>query len=231
MTYETLVQTLSPEINLDSNMVANLKRYSSLLIEWNEKMNLTAIKEEGEIVEKHFLDSLLPAKSPLFIGNRIADIGTGAGFPGLVYAIVFPNKKIVLVEATGKKCTFLEAVKKALNLQNVTILNTRAEDLTERDTFDITIARALAPLNVLLEILVPWTKVHGKVVAMKGEKGEEEMVGASKAIKELGIKLLNKDEGILPECQEKRINYFFEKETKTFKRYPRTWAEIVKKPL
>lgn len=231
MNYEELKKYLLPEIVLDDETIQKLKRYSSLLMEWSEKMNLTAIKDEPGIVEKHFFDSLLPAKSPLFVGNRIADIGTGAGFPGLVYATVFPSKKVVLVEATGKKCGFLNAVKTELGLTNVTVLNKRAEELTERDAFDIVIARALAPLNVLLEILAPWAKVHGKVIAMKGEKGEEEMKVASKAIKELSLKLLAREEGTLPECQEVRFNYFFEKEEKTFKRYPRTWAEIVKKPL
>ena len=168
MTYDELEKALAPEVIITPETIEKFKSYLLLLQEWNEKFNLTKIVEEDEAIEKHSYDSLLPAKSPHFRGDSIADIGTGAGFPGLVYAVVFPKKRITLVGATGKKCKFLEAVGSSLKLSNVTILNKRAEDLTCRESFDLVVARAVAPLNILLEITSPFAKVHGLVLAMKG---------------------------------------------------------------
>jgi 16S rRNA (guanine527-N7)-methyltransferase len=230
MTYDELEKALAPEVIITPETIEKFKSYLLLLQEWNEKFNLTKIVEEDEAIEKHFYDSLLPAKSPHFRGDSIADIGTGAGFPGLVYAVVFPKKRITLVEATGKKCKFLEAVVSSLKLSNVTILNKRAEDLTCRESFDLVVARAVAPLNILLEITSPFAKVHGLVLAMKGEKADEEIKEANKAMASLSLKLLDKEVATLPNG-ESRINLFFIKEGKTFKRYPRMWAEINKKPL
>ena len=149
MTYIELSKLLEPYFLLSSSQIDQFRQYSKLLIEWNNKMNLTAIKDEDSIVEKHFYDCLIPAKSQHFNGNLILDIGSGAGFPGLVFAIAFPNKKVVLVDATNKKCNFLNTVAKTLNLKNVIVINKRAEDLNDREHFDIVTARAVAPLPML----------------------------------------------------------------------------------
>lgn len=231
MTYSELTASLAPEIVLSEDMIGQIRKYLSLLKEWNEKMNLTSITEEEDALEKHIYDSLLPAKSPMFKGETIADVGTGAGFPGLVYAIAFPKKKIVLVEATGKKCQFLAVVVSELKLTNVTILNKRAEEMKERDHFDMVVARAVASLPILLEITAPFAKVHGLVLALKGDKAESELAISNRAEKILSLKLIDKQVASLPLSKETRVNLFFQKEEKTLRRYPRAYAEILKKPL
>ena len=161
MTYDEFQAALKDTLTFTPDQLSQFQRYAALLKEWNEKMNLTAISEESEVIEKHFLDCLIPAKSLSIDGKTCCDLGTGAGFPGLVWAIAYPTAKIILVEATGKKCTFLAEVVKQLNLQNVRILNRRAEELNNKNQFDIVVARALAPLPILLELAVPLLKVHG----------------------------------------------------------------------
>jgi 16S rRNA (guanine527-N7)-methyltransferase len=231
MNYDDIQKFLGDAVDLTPQKRDQLQKYLLLLQDWNQKINLTAIDEENAILEKHFLDCLIPTKSPYFKGNAIGDIGTGAGFPGLVFAIVFPDKKITLVDATLKKCNFLKLVCEQLGLKNVLILNKRAEDLTERDRFDIVTARAVAPLNELLEILTPWAKIGGTILAMKGNHGIEELSASNEAMNSLGLTLLEEQKDTLPICLEERVNLFFKKNCKTQMRYPRKWAEIKKKPL
>mgnify|MGYP002515438422 CR=1 FL=1 len=231
MTYEELQAAFQSDFPLDNNQINQFRGYCKLLQAWNEKMNLTAIKEESKVIEKHFYDCLIPAKSPYFKGNTILDVGSGAGFPGMVFAIAFPKKKIVLVDATAKKCGFLNEVAKELGLQNVMVINKRAEDLNDRDHFDLVTARAVAPLPVLLEITAPFAKVHGIVLAMKGDKGEEELAKSHRAISLLDLHLLENNIAELPDGQGKRVNIFFEKGAKTAKRFPRSWGDIHSKPL
>ncbi len=227
MTYTELQTSFS----LSNEQIEQFRKYSSFLREWNKKMNLTAILDEDSIVEKHFYDCLIPAKSQYFKGKTILDVGSGAGFPGMVFAIAFPDKKIVLVDATSKKCAFLNALSKELGLKNVVTINKRAEELNDRDHFDIVSARAVAPLSMLLEITAPFAKVHGVVLAMKGDKGEEELISSHRAISLLDLHLLAKDVDELPNGIGKRVNFFFEKGAKTHKRYPRMWSEIHSHPL
>lgn len=231
MTYEELQSAFKNDFALTSAQIDQFRNYCHLLQAWNEKMNLTAISEESKVIEKHFYDCLIPAKSPYFKGNTLLDIGSGAGFPGLVFAIAFPNKKVVLVDATAKKCSFLNEVSKELGLRNVMVINKRAEELNDRDHFDLVTARAVAPLPVLLEITAPFAKVHGIVLAMKGDKGEEELMKSHRAISLLDLHLLEKNADELPDGQGKRVNIFFEKGAKTPKRFPRPWSEIHSKPL
>ncbi len=231
MTYTDLETSFKPFFSLSSTQIEQFGHYCHLLQEWNEKMNLTAIVEEDKIIEKHFYDCLIPAKSPYFKGKTILDVGSGAGFPGMVFAIAFPDKKVTLVDATAKKCSFLMEVSKELKLQNVTIINKRAEELNDRDHFDLVSARAVAPLPILLEITAPFAKVHGTVLAMKGDKGEEELLNSHRAISLLDLHLLEKNVDELPNGEGKRVNIFFEKGAKTQKRFPRKWSEIHAKPL
>ncbi len=231
MNYADLQTSFSPFFTLSSSQIEQLAYYCSLLREWNEKMNLTAIVDEDKIIEKHFYDCLIPAKSAYFKGKTILDVGSGAGFPGLVFAIAFPDKKVTLVDATAKKCSFLSEVSKSLKLSNVTVINKRAEELNDRDHFDLVCARAVAPLPTLLEITAPFAKVHGIVLAMKGDKGEEELQNSHRAISLLDLHLLEKNVDELPNDEGKRVNIFFEKGAKTQKRFPRKWSDIHSKPL
>ena len=231
MTYEEMVSLLSGKIELNEKTVERFKKYASLLKEWNEKMNLTAITDEPEIVEKHFYDCLLPTDHDLLDDKLICDLGTGAGFPGMVWAIAYPKCVVTLVDATGKKCMFLNEVIKELNLTNAFVVNSRGEDLNMREHFDIVTARAVAPLNILLEVTVPLVKEKGLMIAMKGAKGKEELADAKKAIQKLYLKVIEINEQSLPNDEGVRYNIILKKEKKTEKRYPRSWAEIQKKPL
>ncbi len=194
-------------------------------------MNLTAITDEPEIVEKHFYDCLLPTDHDLLDDKLICDLGTGAGFPGMVWAIAYPKCVVTLVDATGKKCMFLNEVIKELNLTNAFVVNSRGEDLDMREHFDIVTARAVAPLNILLEVCVPLIKEKGLMIAMKGAKGKEELADAKKAVQKLYLKVININEQALPNDEGVRYNIILKKEKKTEKKYPRSWAEIQKKPL
>ena len=231
MTYEEMVSLLSGKIELNGKTVERFKKYASLLKEWNEKMNLTAITDEPEIVEKHFYDCLLPTDHDLLDDKLICDLGTGAGFPGMVWAIAYPKCVVTLVDATGKKCMFLNEVIKELNLTNAFVVNSRGEDLDMREYFDIVTARAVAPLNILLEVCVPLIKEKGLMIAMKGAKGKEELADAKKAVQKLYLKVININEQALPNDEGVRYNIILKKEKKTEKKYPRSWAEIQKKPL
>ena len=231
MTYEEMVSLLSGKIDLNEKTVERFKKYAALLKEWNEKMNLTAITDEPEIVEKHFYDCLLPTSHDLLDDRLICDLGTGAGFPGLVWAIAYPKCVVTLVDATCKKCTFLNEVIKELNLTNAFVVNSRGEDLNMREHFDIVTARAVAPLNILLEVTVPLVKEKGLMIAMKGAKGKEELADAKKAVQKLYLKVIEINEQSLPNDEGIRYNIILKKEKKTEKRYPRSWAEIQKKPL
>ena len=231
MTYEEMVSLLSGKIDLNDKTVERFKKYAALLKEWNEKMNLTAITDEPEIVEKHFYDCLLPTNHDLLDDRLICDLGTGAGFPGLVWAIAYPKCVVTLVDATAKKCTFLNEVIKELNLTNAFVVNSRGEDLNMREHFDIVTARAVAPLNILLEVTVPLVKEKGLMIAMKGAKGKEELADAKKAIQKLYLKVIEINEQSLPNDEGIRYNIILKKEKKTEKRYPRSWADIQKKPL
>ena len=231
MTYEEMVSLLSGKVELNEKTVERFKKYASLLKEWNEKMNLTAITDEPEIVEKHFYDCLLPTDHDLLDDKLICDLGTGAGFPGMVWAIAYPKCVVTLVDATGKKCMFLNEVIKELNLTNAFVVNSRGEDLDMREHFDIVTARAVAPLNILLEVCVPLIKEKGLMIAMKGAKGKEELADAKKAVQKLYLKVININEQALPNDEGVRYNIILKKEKKTEKKYPRSWAEIQKKPL
>ena len=231
MTYEEMVSLLSGKIELNEKTVERFKKYAALLKEWNEKMNLTAITDEPEIVEKHFYDCLLPTDHDLLDDKLICDLGTGAGFPGMVWAIAYPKCVVTLVDATGKKCMFLNEVIKELKLTNAFVVNSRGEDLDMREHFDIVTARAVAPLNILLEVCVPLIKEKGLMIAMKGAKGKEELADAKKAVQKLYLKVININEQALPNDEGVRYNIILKKEKKTEKKYPRSWAEIQKKPL
>ena len=228
MTFEDLIASF-PEA-MDESKAEAMKRFFILLQETNAEMNLTRIDEEKEAVVKHFYDSLAVTRL-LKVSGKVADIGSGAGFPGIVLAIAFPEAHFSLVESNGKKCRFLHQAAEALDLGNVSIINARAENLREKETFDIAIARAVSDLRVLTELIAPLLKVGGRFVAMKGRNADEELMLAKHALKEMNLSLEQEDTFELPEEMGERKNLLFVKTKKNSRKYPRDYAEIKRNPL
>ncbi len=228
MTFEDLIASF-PEA-MDESKAEAMKRFFILLQETNAEMNLTRIDEEKEAVVKHFYDSLAVTRL-LKVSGKVADIGSGAGFPGIVLAIAFPEAHFSLVESNGKKCRFLHQAVEALDLGNVSIINARAENLREKETFDIAIARAVSDLRVLTELIAPLLKVGGRFVAMKGRNADEELMLAKHALNEMNLSLEQEDTFELPEEMGERKNLLFVKTKKNSRKYPRDYAEIKRNPL
>ncbi|ONI39316.1 16S rRNA methyltransferase G [Candidatus Epulonipiscium fishelsonii] len=181
-------------INLSETQIEQFLLYKDLLIEWNNKINLTTIIDEEEIIKKHFLDCMTIAEAvDLSKVNTIIDVGSGAGFPGIVIKIICPNIKVTLVDSLNKRIKFLNIVINELGLENIECIHSRAEDLGKnlsyREKFDLCASRAVAQLSVLSEYTLPFVKVGGMLVALKGPNIEEEMSTGKKAIHILGGKL------------------------------------------
>lgn len=209
-----------------------LTKYGKLLSETNKVMNLTAISEE-EYLEKHFYDSSLLLNVFAFHHQTLLDVGTGAGFPGIVLAILFPHLQVTLLEPTTKRCNFLALVKKELSLSNVNIVNARAEDYIKekREAFDVVTARAVANTRVLLELCVPFVRLNGHFLLMKGKTYNEEISEARHALEVLGIVEQTKDISVLESDGSERVNVSFTKLKVTPLNYPRAYGLIKKKPL
>ena len=232
MTLEELkTQCEKDGIALSDRQLEQFDLYADLLKEWNEKMNLTAITEKEEVIEKHFYDCIIPAKALSFHNKKLLDIGSGAGFPGMVLAILFPDLEVTLVDATRKKFAFLEEVKNRLGLNNVIFHVGRVEEMRKhRESYDVVTSRGFAALRILLEVAAPLVKVGGVILAMKSQKGAEELKEAYGVIVKLKLKEVNLQKDALPNG-DIRLNYHFQKCEKTDGRYPRPWAVILKKPL
>lgn len=231
MTIEELVQTCRGlNVTIDEKQKEQLIRYACLLQEWNQKMNLTSVDEPEDVYERHFLDCILPLSDRYFSGN-ILDVGSGAGFPGLVFKIVRPDLALTLLEPTGKRCTFLKEVVSDLHLEGVDIVNARAEDYCKekRESYDAVTARAVANLPVLAELCVPFVRTGGLFIAMKGSKAHEEAQQAAHAMEVLGCAQLQVYEHDLK--AGKSINLFYQKVHATPAKYPRNYGQIKKKPL
>lgn len=220
-------------INPTERMMNQFKIYADFLVEKNKEFNLTAITNIDEIIEKHFYDSVLPATVFEFTNQKIIDIGTGAGFPGVVLKIVYPDLKLTLLEANGKKCSFLRELLEKLAIQDVEVVNERAEiyALTHREEFDVAITRAVASLPIVLELSTPLVKAQGYVIAMKGKNFEEELNSSLQAMKKLNIRFLQGYTSYLPTEFAEHTNLLFQKEKETDKKYPRPFAQIKRRPL
>lgn len=210
--------------------------YYSLLLEWNEKMNLTAITEPREVAAKHVVDSLSAFEGPLFReGARVIDVGTGAGFPGLALKIYFPSMELVLLDSLQKRVKFLEAVVSALGLSGVACVHGRAEEAARqeefRERFDLALARAVARLPVLAEYTLPFVRVGGAVLALKGARFAEEMAEAEQAAKILGGGKPTARAVKLPGLDDGRAVVRIDKVKPTPKAYPRKSGTPEKKPL
>ena len=212
--------------------LSRFERYAELLCEWNEKINLTAITEPEGIAVKHFLDCLMIFKYvDIPDGASVIDIGTGAGFPGVVMKIVRPDIKLTLMDSLNKRINFLETLCSELGLEVVTV-HSRAEDIKpqQRECYDFAVARAVANMRVLCEYCLPYVKVGGSFIAMKGATAAEETTEAAKAITVLGGKLLSQDMFTLGEQGERGI-INVKKISQTPTKYPRNPGKISKQPL
>ena len=202
-------------------------------LEANERFNLTAIKEEEKFRELMLLDSLFPTCLLDFKNRKIIDVGTGAGYPGLPLAICEKEGKFTLLDSTKKKVENIDDFAKKHGICNVFTVSSRVEDYAKshRELYDIAIARAVAPLNILLELILPVLKVGGYFIAMKGAKGKEEIEEAKKALSKLGAVVEKIDEFELPESKEVRMNILIKKVKPTNKKYPRSYSEILSNAL
>lgn len=202
--------------------------YYRMLVEWNQKINLTGITDEEGVYVKHFYDSLIPSFD-IEIKGSLCDVGSGAGFPSIPLKIMYPDLKVTIVETLNKRVNFLRELCDALNIE-VTLLHARAEDCVElRETFDFVTARAVAHLPLLCELCIPLVKVGGRFVVMKGSNGKEELEESKKALQVLGCEVENIFEN--HEEEMTRINIECRKMRKTPKGYPRAFAKMKKSPL
>lgn len=219
-------------INLSEKQMEKLYNYMNLLLEWNEKINLTAIIEPEDIILKHFIDSFTINK---YIENNknIIDVGTGAGFPGIPLNIINNENNFVLVDSLNKRINFLNEVIKELDLEKISAIHSRVEDFTKnnRESFDIATSRAVAALNVLIEYLLPLVKVGGICICMKGSNIEEELESSKKALEILGGKIEKIEELTLPDSDNIRNIITIRKVKETPKKYPRKAGTASKEPI
>lgn len=223
-------------IAIGGEQIEQCTTYAQLLVEWNERVNLTRIVEPQEMAIKHFVDSATVLRYDLVPeGARLIDVGTGAGFPGLVLKVLRPDLQVALVDSLAKRLRFLEAVVEALNLSDVEIVHARAEEVGKRDgwreAFDVAIARAVADLRILSEYLLPLVKVGGKMVAMKGPDIQGEMQGAARAVSILGGGEAQLETLALPYDFGERTIVWYPKVRKTPAKYPRKAGEPSRRPL
>ena len=219
-------------INITKKQLSDLDTYYKMLIDYNSHTNLTRITDEKEVYLKHFYDSLTLVKAIKLDNQSLLDVGTGAGFPGLVLKIIFPNLKITLVDSLNKRIVFLNYVIETLKLSDIKVIHTRAEEyaLNNREKYDIVTSRAVAQLNMLSELCLPMVKINGYFIPMKAQV-ENEIDVSKKAIKTLGGELKDKIIFKLPYDAGIRTLIKIKKITKTSVKYPRKFSEIKKKPL
>jgi 16S rRNA (guanine527-N7)-methyltransferase len=223
-------------IFVDTKTISKFEKYMKLVLEWNEKVNLTAVTDENEFIKKHFIDSILCADfDELRNANTVIDVGTGAGFPGVPLALVFPDKQFLLIDSLNKRIKILREILKELEISNVSVLHTRAEDLAHnseyREKFDICVSRAVANLSVLSEYCLPFINIGGFFIAYKGSDFEEELKSAKRAINILG--------GEIKDIRNKEFESFdlnhnmiiLEKKRTTPAKYPRKAGIPTRTPL
>ena len=223
-------------ITLSSYQLSLLDMYRQELDDWNDRFNLTAIHEPEKIRIKHFLDSFSPY---LVIKNtpikRLIDIGTGAGFPGIPLKIILPETEVVLVDSINKKTNFCQHIINILNLKGIQVIQDRVERLARdeqfRESFDLAVARAVAKLSTLSEYLLPFVKIGGNMLAMKGEQGPFEAQKAHRAVSLMGGELSRVKKLTLPGVTEDRFLITIEKKASTPEKYPRRVGIPSKKPL
>ena len=226
--------SLKLDIELNEEQLEKLYMYMDILLEWNQKMNLTAITDKKEIILKHFVDSLTINKY-IDKNKSIIDVGTGAGFPGIPIKIIRDDVEVVLVDSLNKRINFLNEVINKLELKNIKAIHARAEEIgkTEeyREKFDISTSRAVANLSTLSEYLIPLVKINGKCICMKGPDINEEIEQSKVAIKTLGGKIEDIKSFRLPNSDFSRNIVIVKKISKTDKKYPRKAGTPSKEPI
>ena len=220
------------KVSYDEDKIEKSLKYLEILLDYNSHTNLTAIREEKAIIEKHFLDSLLLQNLLKEEDETLIDIGTGAGFPGMMLAIFNENKKFTLLDSVRKKTDFLELIKSELNLKNVEIINGRAEEIIKdrREKYDVGLCRGVSNLSVILEYEIPFLKVNGRFLPQKMVETDE-VKNSSNALKVLNSKILKEYKFKLPFSNEDRLVIEILKTNKTDKKYPRKIGIPLKKPL
>ncbi len=222
------------KIDVEDSKIEKFFDYMNLLISWNQKINLTAITEEKEIIIKHFIDSLTINKY-IENYNKIYDIGSGAGFPGIPLKILNDNKEFTLIDALNKRIVFLNEIKDKLELKQIELIHGRVEDLAKnieyREKGEVVVSRAVANLSTLVEYMLPFVKIGGICICMKGNNISEELKNAEKAINILGGELENIDNFVLPGSDLERNIVIIRKIKNTSSKYPRKAGIPSKKPL
>ena len=224
-------------IHLTGRQAMSLITYERELVEWNQKFNLTAIRDVESIRTKHYLDSFscVLAWRGTPPPSHLVDVGTGAGFPGIPLKILYPNMRLTLVESVGKKAMFCQHIVRVLGMEGVEVLQARAEDIGQdpryRECYDWAVARAVAKLNVLSEYLLPLVRVGGMMLAQKGESGPAEAQAAERAMQMLGGKLKQVMQVNLPRVADDRFLILVEKTAATPPKYPRKPGIPAKQPL
>ncbi len=234
--FKKVFMEYAKKINIDINeeQINKFYDYMNLLIEWNKKINLTAITDYNEIILKHFVDSLTINKC-IKENNYVVDVGTGAGFPGIPLKIIRDDINIVLVDSLNKRINFLNEVIKELNLKNIETVHARAEEFGRnkkyRQKFDVATSRAVANLSTLSEYMIPLVKIKGRCVCMKGKEIKEELKDSLNAIKVLGGKVENVEEFELADNDINRSIIYILKEKDTPNKYPRKAGTPSKDPI
>jgi len=224
------------QITITDKIVNKFQKYMELVLAWNEKVNLTAVTERDEFIKKHFIDSILCADfDELKNANTIIDVGTGAGFPGVPLALIFPEKQFLLIDSLNKRMKILEEMLSEIEVSNVSVLHTRAEDLAHkkeyRETFDICVSRAVANLAVLSEYCLPFINLGGFFISYKGPSALEELAQADKAIKLLGGEVKDIVKKELEDFDLDHNMVIIKKERHTPNKYPRKAGIPAKEPL
>ena len=217
---------------LSEHQLNQLDKYYNMLVEYNKNINLTAITEYNQVLLKHFYDSLTLTKAIELTTQKVCDIGTGAGFPGIVLKIAYPDLEITLVESLTKRCVFLNEVIKELDLKNIKVVNQRAEEFSQNNIeyFDIITSRAVAKLNILLELSIKSLKIGGYYVALKANV-DEEIKSISTCLTKLNASLESITTFNLPIDNSLRNIIKIKKDGPTPPSYPRRYNEIKKRPL
>ena len=220
-------------IILTEKQVKQFQRYYELLVEWNQKMNLTAITDKQDVYLKHFYDSLTIAFDFDFQNQSIIDVGAGAGFPSSPLKIVYPELSVTIVDSLNKRITFLNHLFKELELDYCQAIAARAEEyaLDHKESVDLVMARAVARLNILDELCLPLVKQGGYFLSLKGRKAKEELVEAKRGIELLGGKIEKVIDFTLADHDDQRSNIIIKKVKETPKKYPRQFSKIKKQPL
>ena len=216
------------DIELSDEQYNQFQTYYRLLVEWNDKINLTAITDERDVFMKHFYDSICLIKGVKLHNQSLLDVGSGAGFPSIPLKIIYPDLKITIIDALNKRIKFLQILVNDLNI-DAELIHGRAEDYMRKHCFDLVTARAVANLNMLSELCIPFAKIDGLFIAMKGPKLVEELETSNTAIEVLGGKVVE-DIMYSIENQERHL-LVVQKIRKTEKKYPRKFSNIKKNPL